>query len=165
MSYAVDGFSFASESLVGKYKGAENFAKLRQSIRYAFGWGMGMALLFSLIYTFFGTELVVLFTDKEHLIAATQPFLFWMILFPVIATPCYLWDGIFIGLTASREMRNTMLLSLVVYLVFHYLLFPVYGNQGLWLAFLIYMAVRGIFMWVVYERRLKVPWKSSYHSR
>ena len=155
MSFAVDGFSYASESLVGKYKGAKDFIKLRESVRYTFGWGMGMAFLFSLTYAFFGDELVAIFTDKAPLIAATRPFLFWMILFPVISTPCYLWDGIYIGLTASKYMRNTMLLALVAYLLFHYCLFPIYGNQGLWLAFLIFMLLRGIFMWVVYEWRLR----------
>jgi MATE family, multidrug efflux pump len=156
MSYAVDGFAYASESLVGKYKGAKNHSELGKAIHYSFAWGMGMAVFFSLSYTLFGNELVAFFTNQEDLIEATRPFLFWMILFPIISTPCYIWDGIFIGLTASTAMRNTMLLALAFYLILHYSLFPNYENHGLWLAFLIFMFLRGLFMWGIYEWRLKI---------
>ncbi|MFT5166971.1 MAG: MATE family multidrug resistance protein [Saprospiraceae bacterium] len=152
MSYAVDGFAFASESLVGKYKGANNLHGLRHSIRYSFGWGMGMAVLFSLAYVIFSEELVALFTNQTQLIEATRPFLLWIILFPIISTPCYIWDGVFIGITASKAMRNTMLLALAAYLIIHYWLFPIYGNHGLWGAFLIFMLLRGLFMWAVWSR-------------
>ncbi len=152
MAYAVDGFAFASESLVGKYKGAKNYLLLKKSIRYSFIWGMSMALLFSFIYLLFGNQLVALFSPPEdlHLVEAARPFLFWMVLFPILSTPSYIWDGVFIGLTASKAMRNTMLLALLSYLGFHYLLFPIYGNQGLWMAFLIFMVLRGGFQWLWY---------------
>ena len=115
MSYGVDGFAFASESLVGKYKGANDKPNLNKSINYSFYWGMGMAALISLVYWIFGRELIGVFTDQPELIDQTLPFLFWMIIFPILSTPCYIWDGIFIGLTASVAMRNTMILALVVY--------------------------------------------------
>ncbi len=155
MSYAVDGFAFASESLVGKYKGANKNKLLRQAILYSFAWGMALALTFSLAYAIFSNELMAIFTDKTYLIEAAKPYLFWMIIFPIISTPCYLWDGIYIGLTASRAMRNTMLLALGIYLIVHYYLFPIYKNQGLWFAFLTFMLLRGVFMMLVYEWYLK----------
>lgn len=154
MSYAVDGFAFASESLVGKYAGAKDQPGLKRAILYSFAWGMVMALLFSLVYALYDEELVALFTDKVDLQIASAPFLFWMILFPIISTPCYIWDGIFIGLTASRAMRNTMLLALGSYFIFHYWLFPIYGNHGLWGAFLIFMALRGLYQGIAYYRGL-----------
>lgn len=153
MSYAVDGFAYASESLVGKYWGAKDTPKLNQSIKLTFVWGMGMALFFSLLYGTLGNELLMVFTDQKGLIAASQPYLFWMMVFPVLATPCYLWDGVFIGLTASVEMRNSMLMSLVLFLI-TFVVVQSYslGNHGLWLMLLVFMMARGGIQWWMYGR-------------
>ena len=156
MSYGVDGFAFASESLIGKYKGANDHPNLKKSINYSFFWGMGMAFLISLVYVLFGVELIGVFTDKSELIEQATPFLFWMIIFPVLSTPCYIWDGIYIGLTASVAMRNTMILALVVYLLAHYTLYHQFGNNGLWMALLIFMGARGIFQFVYYRMKLAI---------
>ncbi len=155
MSYGVDGFAYAAESLVGKYVGASDSKRLRYAIRQIFIWGMGLAGLFGIAYLFFGGYLVSFFTDELYLIEATGVYLIWMIIFPLLATPCYLWDGIFIGLTAAREMRNSMLLSLLIYLPLHYALFPLLDNHGLWLAFLLFMLARGISL-TFYYRRLRL---------
>lgn len=154
MSYAIDGFAFASESLVGKYWGAREEEQLRRSIRLTFGWGMGMAVLFSLVYTFGGNALLQVFTDQPDLIAASQPYLIWMILFPLLATPCYLWDGIFIGLTASVAMRNSMLLSLALFFAAYYLFASLgWGNHGLWLVLILFMVARGAIQAWMYTTR------------
>lgn len=151
MSYGVDGFAFASESLVGKYAGARDRANTYRAIRLSFAWGMGLALLYSLSYWFFGPALLRVFTNQADVIAATLPFLFWMALFPLLSTPCYIWDGIFIGLTASKSMRNAMLLSFAVYMGFYYGWARHWGNDGLWLALLAFMVARGgiqqVFFW------------------
>jgi MATE family multidrug resistance protein len=154
MSYGVDGFAFASESLVGKYAGAKEKFNLNKSIKYSFLWGMGMAGGISLVYWFFGVQLIGVFTDQPDIISQTVPFLFWMIIFPIISTPCYIWDGIFIGLTASVAMRNTMILALVIYLLSHFLLYHQFGNNGLWMALLIFMAARGLFQLIYYRFKL-----------
>ena len=154
MSYGVDGFAFASESLVGKYKGADDQPNLKKAIQLSFVWGMALATLFSLTYWVFGIELLHVFTDKENIITASLPFLFWMVVFPIISTPCYLWDGIYIGLTASRAMRQTMLVAIVVYILFYFLLKNEYGNHGLWAALLIFMAARGLIQWGWYRKYL-----------
>jgi len=156
MSYGVDGFAFASESLVGKYAGAKDKFNLNKAINYSFFWGMGMAVMISLAYWVFGVQLIGVFTDKPELIEQTVPFLFWMILFPIISTPSYIWDGVYIGLTASVAMRNTMILALLVYLLTHYLLYEQFGNNGLWMALLIFMAARGLFQLVYYKIKLAV---------
>ncbi|MFT6321057.1 MAG: MATE family multidrug resistance protein [Granulosicoccus sp.] len=155
MSYGVDGFAFASESLVGKYAGAKDTLNVKKAIRLSFVWGMVLAVGFSLTYWIFGNELVYIFTDKENVIEASLPFLFWMIVFPVISTPCYIWDGIYIGLTASEAMRDTMLVALMIYILFYFLLKDGYGNHGLWAALLIFMGARGLIQWIYYERKLK----------
>jgi len=154
MSYGVDGFAYASESLVGKYKGANDQGKLQQAIRLSFIWGMVLAFLFSLTYLLFGEGLLYIFTDKAELISASLPFLFWMMLFPILSTPCYLWDGIYIGLTASRAMRQTMLIAVLIYILSYFLLKDNFGNHGLWAALLIFMAARGLIQWVWYRKYL-----------
>ena len=154
MSYGVDGFAFASESLVGKYKGADDQPNMKKAIRLSFVWGMALATLFSLTYWFFGIELLHIFTNQENIIAASLPYLFWMIIFPILSTPCYIWDGVYIGLTASHAMRQTMLIAVVVYILFYFLLKNEYGNHGLWAALLIFMAARGLIQWLWYRKRL-----------
>ncbi len=155
MSYGVDGFAYASESLVGKYKGANDVSNLKQAIRLSFIWGMVLAALFSVSYLFFGEQFLYIFTDKEELIGASRLYLFWMILFPVISTPCYIWDGIYIGLTASRAMRQTMLMAVVIYIAVYFLLRDQFSNHGLWAALLIFMAARGLIQWVWYRSKLR----------
>ncbi len=153
MSFAVDGFAFASEILVGKYSGAENASATRKAIRFSFAWGMLMAALFSLFYWVFGEQLLAVFTNQQAVIQAAIPFLFWMIILPVLGTPSYIWDGVFIGLTASKAMRNSMLLALVVFLVSFFILNKPLGNDGLWLALVIFLVARGGFQWVLFLRK------------
>lgn len=153
MSYGVDGFAFASESLVGKYAGAGDKSKTRQAIRLSFIWGMTLAGLYALVYGIGGMAILELFTNKADVLAAARPFLLWMVIFPLLSTPCYIWDGVFIGLTAAKAMRNSMLLSLAVYLLIYFLLQDTYGNHGLWLALLLFMVARGLFQWVLFWRK------------
>lgn len=155
MSYGVDGFAFASESLVGKYKGAKDAFHLKKAIRYSFFWGMVLAIGFSLVYWIFGNELLHIFTDKEKVIEASLPYLFWMIIFPIISTPCYIWDGVYIGLTASKAMRDTMVVALLIYVLVYFVLEGAYGNHGLWAALLAFMGARGLIQWRYYEWKLK----------
>ncbi len=149
MSYGIDGFAFATESLIGKYLGAGNKPLLKKAINYSFLWAMGLALIYSVIYFIFGDALLYIFTNQENLVQQASQFMFWVILFPIVATPSYIWDGIYIGYTASIAMRNTMLIALTIFLVFYFaqLHFLDWGNNGLWLALLIFMAARGTVQW------------------
>ena len=153
MSYGIDGFAFASESLVGKYTGAKEQQHLDKAIRLNFIWAMGLAGLYSLVYWVFGMPLVGIFSNQASVIAATQSYLFWMVIFPLLSTPCYIWDGIFIGLTASKAMRNSMIIALAIYLLSHYLLKDSLENHGLWLALLIFMIARGLIQWFIFQNK------------
>jgi len=155
MSYGIDGFAYASESLVGKYKGAGSSVELRKAIQLSFVWGIGLAILYSSLYLFFGASLMAIFTDQENLLLASQPYLIWIILFPLLSVACYIWDGIFIGLTASKAMRQTMLLALGVYIAFFYCFKSVMSNHYLWAALIVFMVARGLLQWYWYYRFLK----------
>jgi len=153
MSYGIDGFAFASESLVGKYTGARNEAKTLLAIRLSFAWGMALAVLYSLTYLVFGDFILSLFTNEAPVIEAAKAYLVWLALFPVVSTPCYLWDGIFIGLTASKSMRNMMILSIIIYFAVYYTVGIPLGNHGLWLSLSLFMLARGIFLHLQFVRK------------
>ena len=150
LSYGTDGFAFAAESLVGKYHGAGKPAALRRVIRLIFAWGMGLAAVYALIYGLGNIHLLSLFAPEdsapETLIEA-QRFLPIIVAFCILATPCYLIDGIFIGLTAAHTMRQTMIVSFAGYLLFYYLIGQHFGNWGLWGSLTFFMVLRAVTMW------------------
>ena len=151
MSYGVDGFAYASESMVGKYFGAKEEAKTRKSIRLTFWWGMSFALIFSGIYWIGGEFFLSLFTNQVNVIQGAIPYLVWVIVLPLVAAPSYLWDGVYIGMTAAKTMRNLMLIAFIVFLGSYYFLNPIYGNHGLWFALFLFLFSRGIGQWVMFR--------------
>lgn len=153
MSYGIDGFAFASESLVGKYKGAEDKPKTQKAIRLSFAWGMGLAVAYSLGYLVFGDFLLSIFTNQQDIIEVASLYMIWLAIFPIVGTPCYIWDGIYIGLTASRSMRNMMILSIAVYFLLYYTVGVPWGNHGLWLSLSVFMLARGIFLHIQFVRK------------
>ena len=149
LSYGVDGFAFAAESLVGKYAGAERQQRLRRVIRLIFVWGMGLAILYALVYGLGGSRLLALFAPEASAaatLAVTLRYLPVLVLFCLLATPCYLLDGIFVGLTAARDMRQTMLYAFAGYLLSYYLVGQYFGNWGLWGSLLLFMVLRAVLM-------------------
>lgn len=157
VSYGVDGFAYASESLIGKYYGAKEESKLKQAMKYSFYWGMGLAAVYSLLFALFGEQLLYIFTDQMDIITMATPFLIWLVIFPIVSTPAYIWDGIYIGMTASKAMRNTMVGALIVYLLFFFLQyqFTNWGNDGLWASLCVLLISRGIMQWWWYEKKMK----------
>ncbi len=153
MSYGIDGFAYAAESVIGKYKGKDDKPMLLKAIIVIFLWGMGFAVMYMLLYGLAGKSLLYIFTDKTEVIQASLPFLIWMALFPILAFPSYIWDGIFIGLTASKAMRDSMFISIIMYLASYYTLVQWFGNHGLWAALLILLVVRGGTQYWMYRRR------------
>ncbi|MDX1478752.1 MAG: MATE family efflux transporter [Saprospiraceae bacterium] len=152
LSYGIDGFAFATESIIGKYFGAGRRDKLAIAIRYNFLWALGMSALVALLYILFGEPLLRIFTDQPDVIANARPYLFWMSVFPLIAFACYIWDGVYVGLTASKAMRNSMALALLVFLLIYYPLRQTWGNHGLWMSFIIFLAARGVLQWIWFRR-------------
>lgn len=147
MSYGVDGFAYAAESLVGRYTGAGDRATTKRVVKLSLFWGMVLAAIFSLIYAVAGTSIVALFSQQEDVRAATLPYLPWLVALPLIGTPCYIWDGIFVGLTAVKAMRNSMLLALISFVVVYSSLRAVSSlnlSHALWLSILVFLAVRGL---------------------
>ncbi len=147
ISYGVDGFAFAAESIVGRYVGSRQGDKLRQAIRLLMLWGLGLGAVFSLLYAAAGPLMLQVFTSQEHLLREANVYLPWMIALPLLSAAAFLWDGIYIGAVATRTLLYTMILStFAVFLPVYYLSFPSMGNHGLWLAMSAFMLSRSLFL-------------------
>lgn len=147
MSYGVDGFAYAAESLVGRYTGAGDRPTTRRVVRLSLYWGMALAVAFSGFYGLAGSSIVALFSQQEAVRAATLPYLPWLVVLPLIGTPCYIWDGIFVGLTAVKAMRNSMIIALLAFIVVYWSLrtaSPLNLSHTLWLAIMVFLATRGV---------------------
>ncbi len=146
-SYFIDGFAFAAESLTGKYIGAKNLDMLKKSIKKLFLFGLWVSLPFTIIYLFFGRYLIAFLTNVDSVKIAAIPYMVWVVVIPIITFSAFIWDGIYIGATASKTMRNSMIISsLLVFLPAFYLFENIWGNHGLWLALMLFMFSRGVFL-------------------
>ena len=154
VSFALDGLAHAAEALVGKATGARDRQALQRSVRLTLRWSFYFAIGFSVLFWLTGPIFVRVLTDLPEVIDTTLRYLPWMIIAPVIAFWAYLYDGVFVGATRAREMRNNMLLSTFVVFVPAWFLFRFLGNHGLWLAFMCFMISRGIGMYYYYRRRV-----------
>jgi len=150
-SYFMDGFAYAGESLVGRFIGARDRRQLQQSVRYLLGWGLALTLFFTALYAVGGEPLLRIFSDKQEVIDATRPYLFWILIVPVCGFAAFLFDGIFIGATASRTMRDSMFVATAAFFAIYYGLSLTHDgaseyarNNYLWTAFLAYLSLRGI---------------------
>jgi MATE family multidrug resistance protein len=144
-AYVVDGFAYAGEALAGKYYGAKDKLNLIKVTKLLFYWGIIMSIVFTIAY-FFGDNLLLrVLTNNAEVIQNIQPYLFWVYLIPILTFGAFIWDGIFIGVTASASMRNAMLIStFLIFLPSYFVLHHYFYNHGLWAAFLLFMIVRFI---------------------
>ena len=113
-------------------------------IRRIFFWGFVVSAVSAALYMLFPNQILQVLTDNQEVIEATKSFTFWIVLIPLTGFAAFLWDGIFIGATASKEMRNAMILSAISFFVCYYSTKSFLGNNALWLSFILYLSVRGI---------------------
>jgi MATE family multidrug resistance protein len=154
MSFALDGFAHAAEALVGKAVGAKNKEALRRSVTLTLRWSLYVSVLFSLFFLLAGKPLVLLLTDLPEVIAVAETYLPWLVLLPIVAVWSYLYDGVFVGATRAREMRDIMLISSFLIFIPTWYVFSFMGNHGLWLALTLFLASRGIGMHFYYRSRV-----------
>lgn len=152
ISYALDGIAYAAEALTGKAAGQGDEKAFRHWVRLCGAWSLGFALAFTALFALAGQHLVALLTDLPAVRQVAEQYLPWLVALPLVALWCYLFDGVFIGATRGRDMRNSMVLS--TFGVF----FPLWfvsqglGNHGLWLALTAFMGMRGLSLWYIYRK-------------
>ena len=142
-SYVMDGFAYAGEALSGRYIGARNREAITDTVRHLFAWGGIMAVLFTLAYALGGNAFLQLLTDDTNVTAAADTYFYWALAIPVTGIAAFIWDGVFIGATATRAMLLSMAAAAVSFFALYYGFRSFLGNHALWLAFLAYLFIRG----------------------
>ena len=152
-SYIMDGFAYAGEALSGRYVGACNLVQLKRAVKALFGWGVGLSLVFTLLYGIGGENFLGLLTNDTLVIETAGHYFYWVLAIPLAGFAAFLWDGILIGATATRFMLWAMLVASGSFFVIYYCFSGATNNHTLWLAFLVYLALRGI-MQTIWSRRV-----------
>ena len=143
-SYIMDGFAYAGEALVGKHLGANDRPALRQMVHQLFVWGIVLSLVFTLVYGIGGKVFLGLITNEQSVITASSAYFYWVLAIPLAGFAAFLYDGIFIGATATRWMLYAMSIATTAFFLIYYGFRGTMDNHALWLAFITYLALRGI---------------------
>lgn len=143
-SYIMDGFAYAGEALTGRYVGAHNQADLTRMIQTLFAWGVGLALAFTLLYGIGGSSFLSLLTNEQEVLNASSDYFYWVLAIPLAGMAAFLWDGIYIGATASRQMLYSMLVASISFFILQGIFQQRMGNHALWMAFIAYLFLRGL---------------------
>lgn len=151
-SYIMDGFAYAGEALTGKYYGAGSRPLLKEAIRCVIIWGIIISSLFTVLYTFFLTPIISIFTDVQSIITLADDFRWWVVAVPFAGFLAFVLDGVLIGITQTKIMRNSIFLAAVIFYLIYYTLNPVIGNNALWLAFILYLVGRGWIQYYFYKK-------------
>jgi MATE family multidrug resistance protein len=143
-AFLIDGFASASETLVGQAIGARDRPRFDAAVRLTSIWAGVVGVSCMAVIVFLGPLLIDLMTVTPEIRAYARAFLVVAAVTPLVGTVCFQYDGIFIGATQTADMRNMMLVSLAVFLAASTLLEPRYGNQGLWIAMIVFFVTRGV---------------------
>ena len=154
-SYFMDGFAYAAEALSGKYYGARNMGAFREVVRRTMGFGAVVAVGFTLLYIVGGENFLSLLTSDKQVIAASGEYFWWAVLIPLSGMSAFVFDGIFVGITQSKSMLCSTAVSSASFFGLFFGLHPFLGNHALWLAFILYLLLRGIVLLVIYRKKLR----------
>lgn len=178
-SYFMDGFAYAAEALSGRSFGANHVmadsqgagvvkgvcsAAFRCTVNRLFRWGIAMVVIFSFLYVIGGKSFLYLLTDQQAVIHTARTYFGWVLLIPVAGFAAFIYDGVFIGMTATRSMLLSSAVSMVFFFALYLLLQGIFGNNALWFAFLVYLASRGLIQHLLYfnARKKGVPYGTPF---
>ena len=164
-SYMNDGFAYAAEALTGRFVGARDIHSLRLCIRRCVVWAVGTAVVCIAIYVGWWQDIIVMFVGEKSqladILSVAGEYIGWVIAIPIAAALPFLMDGIMVGATLTRILRNSMVVSTVAYFAIYYSLHPFIGNNALWCAFTAYMALRGVAQYFMSDRLQMVYGKAA----
>jgi MATE family multidrug resistance protein len=144
MTFGLDAFAHAAEALVGEAVGRRDRDAFRRAVRGAFLWAGITAVGCAAVYAVFGSWVIAVMTTIPEVRAAAADYLLWAVVSPLIAVWAYTYDGVYLGATRTRFLRNAMLLSFIPYMAVVFLLMPVIGNHALWLGLMVFLGCRAI---------------------
>jgi MATE family multidrug resistance protein len=154
-SYFIDGFAYAGEALTGRYIGAKDRPNLIKAVKYLFLWSAAIGVISTVAYAVWGEWMVRLMTTEPAVIEGTRPFLFWLVLMPIISCAAFMWDGIYIGATASIPIRNSMIWACVAFYVIYFIFRGSTDSiQVLWYAYFAHLIARTLYLSLVAKREV-----------
>lgn len=154
-SYLMDGFAYAGEALVGRFIGESNRNALRSVVNKLMLWGISISIPFAMVYYLFSQPLLQILTNNQALLFEARHFSFWMALIPITTFAAFVWDGIYVGATASKAMRNSMLIAtLFIFLPVWFFASRINPVHGLWIAFHAFMLSRSVLMWLFSKKAI-----------
>jgi MATE family multidrug resistance protein len=169
ISFGLDGIANATEAMVGKAHGEKNSHKLRNTVNIALLWTFLFAVTYSLLFSFAGEFLLTLISDIPSVVNFAKDYLLWMVLLPIVACWCYLFDGVYIGLMQAKAMRNSMIIATFgcffpLWWLLQNSLSKENGNHALWAAFSLFVLARGVTLaWHYYTNATKFISNSELH--
>ncbi|MCP4320193.1 MAG: MATE family efflux transporter [Hyphomicrobiales bacterium] len=161
--YYLDGFATAAEQLAGRAVGANYRPAFDRAVRLTLIWGTGLAALTTLFFLVFGAAVIDFLTTSEEVRTVARDYILWAALTALVGVLAFEMDGVFIGATWSRDMRNMMVLSLVLFVLLVVTLVPLIGNHGLWLALLAFLGVRGFSLYAMLGTRADSVFSPAPH--
>ncbi len=156
MSYAVDGFAYASESLVGKYIGQKDISTLKIIVKKCLYYGLGFAAVFSVAYILFGQTIFSWFSNDAALINMSSAYFIWLAIVAICGALAFIWDGVYSGATAAKELRDSMLISTIIFFVSFYIFKAAYPLHTIWIAMAAFMLSRSLFQIFFYKSRILI---------
>ncbi len=153
-AYALDGFAFAAEALIGQAVGGRAVADTRAAGRLCIQWGIGGAVALAAIFALTGPWIIDLMTTSPEVREAARSYLPWLIAAPMIGVAAWVYDGIFIGALLTSDMLRAMVVSVAIYILALFALVPTFGNHGLWAALMVLNATRTFTLWRLYPKVL-----------
>lgn len=158
-SFFVDGFAYAGEALVGKEVGLTSNSEaisqrsgLTSIVHSLFNWAIGVGLVFTLIYAVWGNECVAAMTDDAEVLAASTRYLIWLIAMPLVSTLAFMWDGVYVGLTAGKQIRNSMVWAAVGFMLGYLLTYRWLGMQALYIAYFAHLFARACYLTLEWKK-------------
>lgn len=167
-SYMSDGFAYAAEALAGRFIGAKDVVSLRECVRKCVVWSLGVSAVFVVIYVGWWSDIFNLFlsdeADNAAILQSAERYIWWVIGVSFVSSLPFLLDGVMVGATMTRIMRDSLLISTAAYFAIFYAFSPLIGNNALWLAFTMFMVIRGIAQYML-SRRLHLVYDKALQQR
>ncbi len=154
-AFFLDAYAFSTEGIVGFAIGKRNLKSFLSAVKYSVQLSFITALIISIFYLIFFKMIINIITDIEILRFISYKHAMWVIIIPLVASFCYQLDGIFIGASQTKELRNGMMISVVSFILISIYLTKYFGNHGLWLSLLLFMALRSLTLIYFFNKILK----------
>lgn len=152
-SYVMDGFAYAGEAIGGKYYGAKNDDMFRKVVKNLFKWGLMLSVVYTIVYYIFGSNIIRMLSNEQDVVKASADYMPWVCLIPLAGMVAFVWDGLYIGITATKGMLVSSMIGAIVFFIVYNVFYPNYSNHALWMALLMFLFTRGLVQTLLWKRK------------